>query len=309
MKTRGVFFAGNDTFKMHVMPLFEDAMLHETNSIRDAGIVYVTFGCHFGPLKNINHWLSNKLFIIHWIGSDVPRWEKSLNSPNPLLRLYYQYWRMMIKRRLKRKQLISLAVTEHLADGLKKVGIPAEVFPITSVNNSSIALAEKLKKEDRSIDFIAYIPTNNFVFYGGTWFLECATRLPHRNFLLINPDIDKMDASFKKLFPENVQIMPEVGFDAMQALFADARFLLRLTQHDGLSLMVLEALLAEMQVYWTRHFPHTNHVSLPGLNPADLAAKIDKHVADWKKNEEGKRFVINTYNIDSFQHLFNELLK
>ncbi len=309
MKTRSVYFAGNDTFKMHVMPLFEDAMLHEANSSRDADIIYVTFGRHFGPLRYAYYWLSNKLFIIHWIGSDVPGWIRSLDSLNPFVRLYYQYWRMMIKRKLKRKQLVSLAVTEHLADKLKKMGVPAEVFPITSINNSSIAMAEKLNKEDRNIDFISYIPINKFDFYGGAWFLECATRLPHRNFLLIVPDIDKMKTSFKKSFPGNVQIMPEIGFDEMQALFADARFLLRLTRHDGLSLMVLEALLAEMQVYWTCHFPYTNHVSLHESKPADLAEQLDKHIADWKTNTVGKRFVINNYNVNLFQNQFNELLK
>lgn len=307
MKTKTVFFAGNDTFKMHVLPLFEEAKLIETQNISKSDIIYVTYGDHFSPLKYLRYWISKKTFVCHWIGSDVPIWKKKLSSQNPLIRLHYAYWRRMIRWKYKRKQMISIAVAEHLCEGLKDIGIPAQLFPITSINNESIALSEKLKQPTRNIDFISYIPVDNFKFYGGHYFLECAEKLPGKKFLMIVKDSNKVEHSFKKMFPSNVHLLPEVPFDELLKLLADSKILLRFTQHDGLSLMVLESLLAEMQVFWTRPFPQTCFVNLDAESSQSLAERINKTANNWTPNTAGRKYVIENLTVESMQKRFNQL--
>lgn len=292
---------------MHVLPLFEGAKLSETLNISKADIIYVTYGDHFSPVKYFRYWLSKKIFVLHWIGSDVPAWSNKLSSPNPLIRMHYEYRRMMILWKHKRKQMISIAVTEHLCEGLKKMGIPAELFPITSINNESIKLSEKLRQPNRSIDFLSYIPVNNFTFYGGHLFLECAKKLPEKRFLLIVKDSSTIEQSFKKMFPSNVRLLPEVPFDELLKLLADSKVLLRFTQHDGLSLMVLEALLAHMQVFWTRPFRQTCFVNLDEETAETLAERINKAVNSWTPNTLGRNYVIENYNAENMQKRFNQL--
>ncbi len=309
MKTKRVFFAGNDTFKMHVKPFFEGAKLEETTNKRRADIIYVTYGGHFGPVVNLFYWLCGKSLVFHWIGSDVLRWKEGLYSKNPLTRLYFRFWRYMLLAKHRRRQLVSMAVTEHLQDKLREIGIPATLFPITSINNETIGLSRQLRKPDRSTDFIAYVPFDRFVFYGGPLFIETAAMLPHRSFLMVVPDRLSSDAGIDDSFPANVKLLPEVGFGEMQQLLSDSRYLLRFTAHDGLSLMVLEALLAGMQVVWTRPFPHTHQVNPGELTPEKCSRLLDGLIANWQENTLGRQHVIERYSVGSLQETFNNIFQ
>lgn len=308
MKTRTVYFAGNDTFKMHVIPLFKGARLAETHNRAKADIIYITYGDHFSALKYFLYWVSNKIIVIHWIGSDVPAWRQKLSSRNFLVRLHYQFRRMMIMFKLNRKQLISLAVTEHLCEGLKKLGIPANLFPITSINNESVKLTEKLFKNQRNIDYVSYIPVNSFEFYGGPLFLECSKKMPGKKFLLIVKDSKEIDHAFARQFPGNVHLIPEVPFEDMQQLLADSKVLLRFTRHDGLSLMVLEALLAQMHVFWTRTLPHTNFVDLAHEHTDKIIERVNDSTANWFPNQAGRSYAVMNYSAESMQERFNSFL-
>lgn len=307
MKTKTVYFAGNDTFKMHVKPFFEGAKLKETQKKCRADIIYVTYGGHFGPVANLFYWLCGKSLVFHWIGSDVLRWNECIHSKNPLTRLYFRFWRSMLLAKHRRRQLVSMAVTEHLQDKLREIGIPATVFPITSINNETISLSRQLRKPDRPTDFISYIPFDQFDFYGGPLFIETAAILSHRKFLMVVPDRKTLDAGIESGFPPNVKVLPEVGFNEIQQLLADSKCLLRFTVHDGLSLMVLEALLAEMQVVWSRPFPHTHHINPAQLTPEKCSRLIDGLIANWQENTPGRQHVIEKYSVGSLQDTFNRI--
>ena len=370
MSRRSVYFAGNDTFKQHVIPLFGEAGLEETLHRQDAHIIYVTYAGHFGPLKHLRPWLSSKTLVFHWIGSDVLRWQAGLRSKNPIKRLYYHLWRTLYLRKYHRGKLISLAVTPALQEKLKGIAIPTEVFPITSVNEETIAMAEeergkrekrkvkgeerkekgegkekrekrKEKNEERKVkgegswkpggetDVVGYVPWGDFGFYGGPLFVEVARRLPHRHFTMVVPDKKEISADElfmsgssigreaqgqkgfneegSERFPENVRVLPELSFEEMQRVLASAKCMLRPTRHDGLALMVLEALLAELQVIWSQPFPHTHPVDPMTIKPEELATLVEDIIRKNRKNKEGKQYVMDTYSVDTLQKKFNAL--
>ncbi len=357
MIKRKVYFAGNDTFKQHVIPLFGEAGLEETLHRHDAHIIYVTYVGHFGPLKHLRTWLGGKTLVFHWIGSDVLRWQAGLRSKNPFNRLYYHIWKMFYLHKYRRGGLISLAVTPALQEKLEGIGIMTVVFPITSINEATIEMAEEMgaecckrrrKDKERGVervrlsagrkekkvtggetDVVGYLPWGDFVFYGGPLFVEVARRLPGRRFTMVVPDKKEVDkdglfapASYEGRgshalpafhewgsgrLPENVRVLPELSFEQMQRELAPAKCMLRPTQHDGLALLVLEALLAELQVVWSQPFPHTHHIDPVTITPQALATLVENIIRENRKNKEGKEYVIKTYSVGRLQKRFNAL--
>ncbi len=316
MNKRSVYFAGNDTFKQHVIPFFGEAGLEECTDRRRADIVYVTYGGHYGPLKYLRSWLGPQTLVFHWIGSDVLRWEEGIRSKNPLKRLYYHSWRWLFRRKYRRGRLKSLTVTPALKDKLQGIRIPARVFPITSIHRETIAMADALALTERPNDVVGYIPLDSFAFYGGHLFTAVARELPHRRFVMVVPDKKVVPGNDQVMadgmavdIPENVRMLPELSFEAMQRELASARLMLRPTQHDGLALLVLEALLARMQVIWSQPFPHCTHVEADRIHTGELAATVESLLEDWTENHAGRDHVVSHYSGLCLQRGFNSLFK
>ncbi len=313
MNKRSVYFAGNDTFKQHVIPFFGDAGLEETRDRREADIIYVTYGGHYGPLKHLRSWLGRQSLVFHWIGSDVLRWQEGIRSKNPLKRLYYRSWRWLYRRKHRRGQLVSLAVTPGLKDKLQEVRIPATVFPITSIHRDTIAMADKVARADRPNDVVGYIPLDSFDFYGGPLFTAVARELPHRRFVMVVPDRQVLPDRDRVLadgmatdIPDNVKMLPELSFEAMQRELASARLMLRPTRHDGLALLVLEALLARMHVLWSQPFPHCKHIDVEHITFTELAKQVEAFLETWEENRAGRDYVVSTYGGICLQREFNK---
>ncbi len=316
MNKRSVYFAGNDTFKQHVIPFFGEAGLEECADRRRADIVYVTYGGHYGPLKHLRSWIGRQTIVFHWIGSDVLRWQEGIRSKNPFKRLYYHFWRWLYRRKHGSGKLISLTVTKALKDKLQDIRIPARVFPITSIHRETIAMADALAPTERPNDVVGYIPLDSFAFYGGHLFTALARELPHRRFVMVVPDRKVVSGEDQVMadgmatdIPENVQVMAELSFEAMQSELASARLMLRPTKHDGLALLVLEALLARTHVIWSQPFPHCTHVEADRTSAGELAATVESLLEAWTENHAGRDYVVSTYSGICLQREFNSLFK
>ncbi len=313
MNRRTVYFAGNDTFKQHVIPFFGAAGLEETFDRRKADIIYVTYGGHFGPLKHLRTWIGRKTLVFHWIGSDVLRWQEGIRSKNPLKRLYYHFWRWLYRRKHRCGGLISLTVTPALKDKLQGIRIPATVFPITSIHRETIALAGELSQDIRPHDVVGYIPLDSYEFYGGHLFTAVARALPHRRFVMVVPDRKIISGNGQVMadgmavdIPDNVRMLPELSFEAMQHELASARLMLRPTKHDGLALLVLEALLHRMQVVWSQPFPHCEHIDMEHITGKALASRVEEILDGWEENLTGRDYVVSMYSGVCLQRMFNK---
>ncbi len=200
--------------------------------------------------------------VYHWIGSDVQRIVK--DAP--------------LHRRLK-KWLIDftpafhLTVYEPLRTELARVGIPARLLPLVPAEFP----AEPLPLPE-NFAVLSYIPTQRWDFYRGAQIVEVARMMPRVDFHIVA-------APAMENAPPNVRFHGYV--DEMRPLYQQCTALVRLTNHDGLSKMVLEALAYGRYVLWNHPFPHCRFVeTVEDVHRELLALSKQEDI-----NREGLEFV------------------
>jgi hypothetical protein len=305
-----IFFGGAINYKNSITSSFGKLELEVVENLsKSVDIVYWVYGAGPNLLSNIRLWLNKKPFLIlHWIGTDVLVWNEKIKNGRLKSKLYYQIWKLLIKYKQKRGSLINLSGAEWLKDELEEIGISSIVLPITTINEDLIKIDSG--NTNRNIDFISYTPFARFEFYGGTKILELAELLPEYNFLLILPDISEIKANLFKKIPKNVNLSAQINFDEMQKLLRNSKCFLRFTKHDGLSLSVLESLLANTHVLWTHEFPFTQKINL-NSNKNDILKQLMIIISNWQLNQSGRDFVIKNFVsskfVSNFNTIFNEI--
>jgi len=220
------------------------------------------------PLSQLFRFRSAKIPIVyHWIGSDVQRMVK--DTP--------------LRRRLK-KWLIDftpafhLTVYEPLRMELSRVGVDARLFPLVPAEfpTEPLPLPEKFA-------VLSYLPAQRWDFYHGAQILEIARRMPRINFHIVaTPPMENP--------PPNIRFHGYV--EEMKPLYQQCKVLLRLTNHDGLSKMVLEALGYGRYVLWNHPFPHCRLVeTVEDVQKELLALSTQEDI-----NREGLAFVTQHYH-------------
>lgn len=302
-----IFFGGDLSYKNMILEVLrkEDFVL-VNNYSKYVDIIYWVYGGGPDLLSNISIWIKKRPFmIIHWIGTDVLNWKMKLEQGNFISKIYYRLWKFIINVKMRKGGLINLSGAEWLKEELFEIGIKSEVIPITTINKDLINLNSY--NDIREIDFISYTPFNRFDFYGGPKILKFAKLLPEYKFTLILPDQNKINYNFFKTLPSNVELKPKIEFFEMQRLLRNSKCFLRFTKHDGLSLSVLEALLANTQVIWTYKFPHTQIINL-SESDAIIINKLKNIINNWEPNECGRKYVIDNYTSNNFKDMFNKIL-
>jgi glycosyltransferase involved in cell wall biosynthesis len=175
---------------------------------------------------------------------------------------------------------------------LAKLQIQATYVPITSIDTGILGTLNSQIIKD--IDFFSYVPFERFSFYGGNKIVKLAQRWDQYRFLIICPDLTEIPADFIAKMPKNIQFSPRVERDAMPELYQRSKFFIRYTQHDGLSVSVLEALYFNLQVLWTHDFPCTHKIS----NLETLSDSIPSLVENWQPNLRGHAFVTENYSLE-----------
>lgn len=208
-----------------------------------------------------------KRIALFWIGTDVLHAGSS-----------HRRWAARIQRLVD----LNLTVTPELRDELLTLGIPAHVVPIVS-DLSSIEVQPL--PEGQTV--LSYLPPAEHRFYGSELVRDLARKLPDTQFVVVGGWHDPAP-------PANVKCL---GFVRdMAAVYRRCSVLVRLTPHDGLPKMLLEALAYGRNVVWSRPFPHC-HVA---HHPAEalellLALRNQTH-----PNLEGARYVRDHYSFFDF---------
>lgn len=161
--------------------------------------------------------LLHKRIIIHWIGTDVHTAIK--RKPNRrLLKIYHKY--------------IHLAGSELLRKELQTIGIESTVIPIVP---SGIQFSPLPMPEFHEV--LAYIPEGREDFYNLSLLKEIAKRFPNIIFHVVANSGKNDKSPLPNLLYEGTLDKAD-----MQNLYARCSILFRYPQHDGLSMMLLEAL-------------------------------------------------------------------
>lgn len=208
--------------------------------------------------------------VMHWVGSDVT------------------FAASALRRGLASRRLISMPVhwaeVAWTAAELRPLGIQALVVPLTSAR-----MAPEPLPLPRCFTVLTYLPETRPDFYGRPAVIEIAARVPETRFLVVGTDGAGWEA------PPNMQFL---GWQTdMAPVYARASVLLRLSEHDGLSFMVLEALAAGRHVIWNHALDGVVAVASAGPACAQIERLHALHRAgELRLNDAGRSAVRAIYD-------------
>ena len=203
--------------------------LRNLKKVLMADTIYAVFGTHTASFYWRVAGLLRKKRILHWIGTDVLI--ALGDAPGRLVRDY--------------NHTLHLAGSELLQRELRTVGIESTVVPIvpTSIQFSPLPMPERHA-------VLAYIPETKEEFYGMPLLKEIARRYPDICF-----HITANSGSHDKCPLPNISYEGTLDAAGMRELYGKCSILFRYPQHDGLSMMVLEALGTGRIVIYKYPFP------------------------------------------------------
>lgn len=266
-------------------------------------IIYWVGGQGPSIKKYLHFWIrKNPLIINHWIGTDVL--VKMKKNQHPGINTIHNFiLDSIIWWKMKRGGLINLAVAPWLVDELAKLAIHATYLPITTIDQGNLGPVDIQQVKD--IDFLSYVQLRRFDFYGGDKIVKLANQWKNYTFLLILGDITEIPPGFVEKMPKNVMISPRVERNKMPELYKRSKFFIRYTQHDGLSLSVLEALYFNLEVLWTYDFPCTRKIE----TLEELSDSIPSLIDSWHPNDAGHAYVIEHFSIEKWREDFLAIIK
>ncbi len=228
--------------------------------------------------------LGGRRVIQHFIGTDVL---KLLEAPA----------RKRREARLLSRWTAVAAVSQNLVDELQQVGVRARLVPFVSAK-AYPEPGEVAWVPGPPWRFLTYVPPDRLEFYGFSRVLSLARRRPGDLFQVLSMSAE--DAKGVDL-PPNVQLL---GWrDDVPQLIAKSHGLLRLTQHDGLPNLVVEALARGRYVVYTGDLPGCHRAA----GDADVARAVEHIAGRQGPNGEGMRYVRETLGRDRVREGFLDL--
>jgi hypothetical protein len=187
--------------------------------------------------------------------------------------------------------ICNLVVSENLKNELEQYSVESSIIPLTKLKfvNDAPALPEKLS-------VLSYVPKNRWNFYHGDLITELSIKMPDVDFHILAAGEKNSDRSNLFLYDFVEDTIP---------FYQKCSVLLRITVHDGLPKMVLEALSYGRQVLWNESFPHC--LTVKNLN--ECVRVLNKLKLDCTLNLEGKKFVQDSFNESKIIGSYYQLCK
>lgn len=276
-----VLFFGSDMFVEIISQIYREAG-HETRTMARDSLIYKLFavrdvlwcdeiylvsGRDLKSVKLLRLAMAlKKRIIIHWTGTDVLQATEKFQKDHIVLNEQYPH--------------IDLADAEHLRTELENIGIHAAFVPIASFDLNFPVLPAPEKHM-----VLSYIPETREQFYGMEILKELARRHPEVPFCIVAND-GKNDSN--KL--PNIHYMGRVGRQEMAELYGKCSVLFRYPEHDGMPVMVLEAMGLGRQVIHRYPFAHVITPENDSIEAIDAA--LQKVLSEPPKvNQEGSDYV------------------
>jgi len=221
--------------------------------------------------------LRRRPIVIHWVGSDVQR----------ALR---QHERRAVSARIA-EGAVHWSDAPWLADELGSIGVRAEyvALPVPAISRDT----PPLPAEFRVLLYLPSVPKNRQNFDMDT-LLRLPADFPDVEFTVVPSPPE----SLPQPLPPNLEALSWV--DDMDALYRRTSVHIRLTLHDGMSFMVLEALSRGRHVIWT--FPVEGAIRACGYEAVRdaLASLYERHRSGTLGlNEAGARHALTHFDFDT----------
>lgn len=236
----------------------------------------------FGCLRHIRiAKFFGKKIIVHWIGTDV------LNAMNNTEE--YSFYRCA--------SIINLSGSSNLQKELLSIGIHASVIPIIPSGKLEYSLGQST--ENHAV--LVYMPEGREIFYGYEFVRELVLKHKKCEFHIV------ANSNTSLLPYKNVIFYGRISPVEMAELYNRISILLRLPEHDGLSLMLLEALGRGKQVIYTYEFPYCETPISRSIE--DVMFCFDKVLATPPFiNKEAHNYVTQMYNSETIFDLYKKIL-
>ena len=222
--------------------------------------------------------LLGKATICHWEGSDILNFNSSLQT-----RLMTRFLEYFVD--------CNLVFSENLQDELADVGIEALVLPVPIGNEY---FSDDLPSLPKRLTVLAKIADTN-LYYGEAIF-AIARNIPTVKFYLV-PVQDKRLIEIAALTPSLLDLPDNVVYlgwhDNLAEVYKDCTVLVRLTKHDGMSYMVLEALALGRHVIWNHSYVPYCHVVKELEDVIKVLKRLEQKVS---LNVRGARFVRENFS-------------
>lgn len=224
-----------------------------------------------------------KRVVLHFVGTD-------------LLSLQSSGSRKKREARIVQRFASVVADGQNLVDELSQLGIAAQLLPFVTSNVN----------EDRSSlywengppwKFVSYIPAKARDFYGFDTVIEAARRFPVFEFLILH--MKKEDCS--QPLPPNVKLLGRV--ENVGEILKSCHALIRITEHDGMPMMVVEALSCGRYVVFSGTFPCCRQAG----NIDEVVQSIEEVTRQSKCNMDGFDYVANNLSRNKLSELYMEL--
>jgi glycosyltransferase involved in cell wall biosynthesis len=184
----------------------------------------------------------------------------------------------------KRRGYDNVAVAPWLVDELQTLGISAKNLSVGAMD-----AAEDLRPLPKVFRVLTYLPEPRRAFYGEERVYALARRMPDLQFVVLGP------GGVDEAAPSNVTFTGHV--DDVQARIDASTVLLRLTDHDGMSVLVLEALARGRHVIWTHDYP--------GVRVADSTDKAYEVLSHLRDTHAEGRLALNVEGHDYVRERFS----
>jgi hypothetical protein len=255
--------------------------IHFIKLIKKVDVVYKIYGNSTFDWRLFLSKLFRKKTITHWIGTDVL--EEMQNKNNLTAR---------INRHLTDT---NLAGSSLLKKELKEVGIEAFEIPIVPIKMITNLSFMPIKHS-----VLVYAPEGREYFYGMNYVEFLAKKYPDVVFHIVAN-------SKNSLFMPNVIYHGKLSLEKMNELYNKVSILFRYPEHDGLSMMLLEALAKGKHVIYPYSFPNVHTPKSRKIE--DVEACFKKIINDSPKiNYKGSQYVHDTYNGSQILKLYKKVL-
>jgi hypothetical protein len=240
-------------------------------AIYKADLIYTIFMGNFSKYNFIFFLVARilkKTTINHWIGTDVLIAKKNMHKCAIMQKLIkYNYCGSKI-----------------LYDELKEINIKSEIVPIVLQD-----IPHCISKMPDNHKILVYLPQGREVFYGLNIVKKLIYKFKDIEFYIVGNDSDIFSGV------RNVKMLGHVSLLEMNNIYDRISILLRIPEHDGLSLMLLEALAKGKYVIYKYEFPYT--FTARSYEEAEKAINIilkkeKKPIA----NKEASEYIVKNYS-------------
>ena len=216
-----------------------------------------------------------KKVVIHWAGSDVYYLSDRIDKHRP----YF-------------KGVIHLACSEKLTEELKEFDIDSAYVPLVPYE-----MDMSIQPLPPKHCIMVYLPQGKEEFYGVAPTRELALAHPEIIFHIVanegTPELELPNVVFHK----------KMELSELNELYKEVSVLVRLTEHDGLPMMMLESLAKGKTVLYRFGHPYT--YCPVSMNREDILRVFDEIVSSPPVlNEEGSRYVREFYSPESVTGMY-----